>query len=150
MAVYTDLKGKIIKPPKFPMKFKDFLRRAFGGRLHAERLRLFRKFLVSEYTYFSKEGEDKEDIPTKLISALSENGIASQGSYYGFVQQIGQWRAINKVQQRKDANKNRWLKENRKKILVVLQKRISDMSQAEKRRFAKLKAKKVTGSHLKK
>lgn len=134
----------VFKPPKFPMKFREFLRRAFGGRLHGDRLHMFRKFLKSEYSY------GNPDVPTSLISKISEAGIRDQDTYYGFVGQIKQWRAVNRLQQRKAAGQTRWLKESRKKLLTVLQKRINALSQTEKCSLASRKVKKVAGSHLEK
>jgi len=137
--------GPTHRPPKFPMKFKVFLQRAFGGRLYADRLHLFRKFLNSEYNFIPGY-----DVPAKLLKAMTENGIRDDKSYYVCIEQIRQWKQINRFQQRRDANESRWLKENRKKILKLLQKRITDMSQTETCRFAKPIAEKVAGSHRKK
>jgi hypothetical protein len=133
-----------MKPPKFPMKLKVFLRRAFGGRLHSDRLYLFRKFLKSEYSF------GHEDMPEKLLETFSKSGITSSKSYYGFIQQIKQWRKINRVRQRQTASKSRWLKEARKKLLRLLHGRINALSQQEKCSLASKKGKKVTGSHRKK
>ena len=49
--VIVDKKGRVIKqpkPPKFPMTFRELLRRIIGGRLHGERLHIFRKFWCAQ------------------------------------------------------------------------------------------------------
>lgn len=147
-------------PPKFPMKFKVFLRRIFGGRLHADRLRLFRKFAFEELRS-QQLAKDRELTPEaagaaaevmrdKLIADLNRDGIHDLNWLFRTTERIALWRPSNRINQRRDANSSRWLKENRKKILAILHRRISDISHAEKCSLAKLKAKKVTGSHRKK
>lgn len=151
------------KPPKFPMKFRVFLRRAFGGRLHCDRLHLYRKYLLQQFEVevWFRGGLMRvqnpqhrtlaaEKLRDEFLINISRDGITDPERFSAEFQDIQRWRQLNKVQQRKEANKSRWLKENRKKILALLQRRISDMSQGEKCRFAKPKGKKVTGSHLKK
>ena len=148
------------KPPKFPMKFREFLRRMFGGRLHDERLHLFRKYLfdstkVSEY-YRGGHGSHQALIDAaskttdELIGKYNREGITEPNWYITLRGDISRWRKANRIFQRQQANKSRWLKENRKKLLRLLQRRVSDLSQAEKCRLAKPKRKKVTGSHSKK
>ncbi|SRR5260221_1124404 len=148
----------IMKPPNFPMKLKVFLRRQFGGRLHADRLRLFRKFLFQEFQSHRElqnltpeaRGAAAIAMRDKLITDLSRDGIFDPNWYFRTNERISEWRKSNRHQQRSNASKNRWLKESRKKLLAVLQKRISDISQREKCSLASKKGKKVTGSHRKK
>ena len=104
--------GKAPKPAKFPMKFQEFLRRTFGGRLHSERLRMFRKYLVSE---FFSSLESPDDFAAKLIGAMGENGVKDQESYFHLVREIKQWKENNRIQQRINAAKSRWSKEKSKK-----------------------------------
>jgi len=150
--------GTTPKPPKFPMKFKVFLRWEFGGRLHADRIRLFRKFLFQEFQYsrelqgLSPEARDAAAIAMrdKLIADLSRDGIHDLNWYFRTNERISEWRKENRHQQRKDANASRHLKENRRKFLRLLRWRIAALSQSEKCSLASPKRKKVTGSQLKK
>jgi hypothetical protein len=89
------------------MKFKEFLRRAFGGRLHSERLRLFRKFLI-KYTLASFV--DPELVAADLIGKLNRNGLQSPATYFTWIREIEVWRSNNRIQQRRDAAKSRWQK----------------------------------------
>ena len=147
------------RPPKFPMKFREFLRRMFGGRLHADRLRLYRKFVFQEMRHEAMlqgirppaaQEAAAEVMRDELIAKLSCEGITDPSWYFHTNERIHFWRKSNRLQQRRAANEKRWLKESRKKILWLLQKRISDMSQREKCSFASPKGKKVTGSHRRK
>jgi hypothetical protein len=147
------------KPPRFPMKFREFLRRMFGGRLHSERLHLYRKYLYNSFQvseYFqgghasaaarNSAADQKRDA---LIAKQNIEGIKDPHSYAVVKEDIIKWRKENRIFQRKNAAKNRWLKENRKKLLAVLCRRISDISQSKECRFAKPKPKKSAGSHPK-
>jgi hypothetical protein len=102
------------KPPHFPMKFREFLRRALGGRLHAERLRFFRKFLVS---IFFAPCDDPEAVSMEMIGKLSQNGINDPDSYFTFMREIKEWRPKNKIQQCRNAANSRWAKEKSKKSI---------------------------------
>ena len=101
------------KPPHFPMKFKEFLRRAFGGRLHSERLRLFRKFLVKSYLSAYVE---PESVAAELIGRLNQNGLIDPSTYFNWIREIADWRSINRIQQRRDAAKSRWQKNPKKSL----------------------------------
>jgi hypothetical protein len=103
---------KGIKPPKFPMKFKEFLRRAFGGRLHSERLRLYRKYLVCSFSNYV----DPEDVAAKTIEKFSRNGISNPTYFFEVVREIAEWRANNRLQQRRNAAKSRWQKKSKKSL----------------------------------
>ncbi len=119
--------GKTPQPPKFPMKFREFLRRAFGGRLHADRLHLYRK-LVSEdsaaYVYFnggyasqSEKDAAAEKRTVDFIAKLNSDGITDEKWYFRVLPAIAEWRVQNRIRQRKEANASRWRKEKLKKPL---------------------------------
>jgi hypothetical protein len=101
--------GKI---PNFPMKFREFLRRAFGGRLHSERLRLFRKYLVFSFSNYV----DPEDIAAKTIEKFSRMGITNPNYFFEVVRDISNWRENNRIQQRRNAAKSRWQKHSKKSL----------------------------------
>src|SRR5580700_7973224 len=111
---YAEQRTKNMKPPKFPMKFNVFLRRAFGGRLHSERLHMFRKFLVS---YLFSQYVDPEDIAAKTIGKMNQSGFYNPTAYFKLMEDIKKWREANRIQQRKEAAKSRWAKEKLKKSL---------------------------------
>jgi hypothetical protein len=134
------------KPPKFPMTFRQFLRRMFGGRLHSVRLGFFRRFLVEEY--FASYA-DPQEVAVRQIGLFNKNGIQSYPYFY-FEKDIAKWRLANHFRQRKKANSSRWIKEKRKKILAVLQHRINALSQTGKYSLASQKRKKSAGSHFRK
>jgi hypothetical protein len=110
--------------PDFPMKFKEFLRRAFGGRLHSDRLRLFRKFLVN---HLFASYVNPEEMAVDHIAGWIKNKMQPT-AYFHIIQEIKEWRPRNKIQQRRNANESRRLKENRKKILYLLKNRLTDIS----------------------
>jgi len=94
------------------MKFKEFLRRAFGGSLYADRLRMFRKFLISDFFNFGNPTkEERENLSLKMIESLSRNGLAKPDDFFTWLRMIKSWREFNRVQQRKDAAKKRWEKQ---------------------------------------
>jgi hypothetical protein len=148
------------KPPHFPMKFRQFLRRMFGGRLHSERLHLYRKYLhqsfqVSEFFTGGHVSEASrlaaaEKKTDEHIAKQSAEGICDPNWYFTLLHDIKRWRGLNRLDQRKKANKSRWLKETRKKLLTVLQNRIRVISQAKTCSLASTKRRKSAGSHLKK
>lgn len=105
---------KTPKPVKFPMKFKDFLKRAFKGRLYSERLHLFRKFLISQYC---NNHVNPEIAASDLIATLVQTGIKNPMLYYKWILEIAHWRVSNRIQQRRQAAKSRWIKEKSKKSL---------------------------------
>ena len=126
------------RAPKFPMKFAEFLRLAFGGRHHDERLRLYRKLLYEDSLarqYFqggpdSREARESEahKRAIEFIEKLKREGITDNHWYFIAIQQIADWRVRNRIQQRKSANSARWLKENRKKLLRLLHWRANAVS----------------------
>ena len=113
------------KPPRFPMKFRQFLRRMFGGRLHNERLRLYRKYLyqslqVSEHFKGGHSSIKARDAAAErerdvIIEKQTKNGIEDLNWYLTLKYDIERWRSLNRINQRREANKSRWLKEKSKK-----------------------------------
>jgi hypothetical protein len=160
---------KPMKPPKFPMKFKDFLRRTFGGTRHMERLHLYRKYLLNQFEveiWFkgsmrelvgrqildSKESRiaAAEKLRDEFIAKLSKEGITDPEWYDAVAPEIQRWRVLNRTAQRQAASKSRWDKEKQKKILELPKTAESALSQDEKCSLASKKAKKSVVSHPKK
>ena len=96
------------------MKFKEFLRRAFGGRLHSERLRLYRKYLVEDYS--NSNYCYPERVAAETIEKFNRNGINNPTYFFGAIRQINDWRANNRIRQRKEAAKARWAKKPKKSL----------------------------------
>jgi hypothetical protein len=73
--------------------------------------------------------ESREKVTDSRIAFYNANGVI-ETAYRLHFRHIRSWRAFTNRQQRKDAINSRWLKlkENRKKILLLLKKRISDIS----------------------
>ena len=142
------------------MKFRQFLRRMFGGRLHSERLHLYRKYLyqsfqVSEFFGGGHVSEASrlataEKKTDELIAKQSAEGMSNPDWYFTLQQDIKRWRLLNRLDQRKKANKSRWLKETRKKLLTVLENRIRVISQAKTCSLAPTRRRESAGSHRKK
>ena len=108
-------------PPKitasnFPMKFRAVLREFIGGRLHDERLHLFRKYLRH---MFSAEGcsENRADKrATAVIANLKKNGLNDPEVFFKHLRNIADWRKQNRIQQRREAAKSRWAKNTQKSV----------------------------------
>jgi hypothetical protein len=160
---------KPMKPPKFPMKFKEFLRRMFGGRLHSDRLRLYRKYLLDQFeveVWFKgsmRELAGRQSLDSKesriaaaeklrdgFVAKLSNEGVADPEWYEAVAPEIQRWRGLNRVAQRKAAIKSRWDKEKSKKILELPKTEESGISKDKKCSLVSKKGKKVTGSYPKK
>lgn len=153
---------KPMKPPKFPMKFKEFLRRMFGGRLHADRLRSYRRYLFEkcELEIFNQDTQRvhspesrnaaAEKMRDDLIAKYSHEGIIDIRWYIAAEEAIKRWKHHIRLRQRRDANKSRWDKEKRKKILELPKTNESGVSQGDKCSLASPKGKKGAGSHPKK
>jgi len=143
---------------RFPMTFRVFLRHQFGGRLHADRLLLFKKYLLEDYL----ETKEVRDLPPedreaaasamrdKLISTLSREGIGNPNWYFYANERIQEWRKANRVRQRRAAIKTRWDKEKQKKILALTKPGESVVSKGGKCGLVSKKDKNVTGSYPKK
>src|ERR1035441_1592102 len=124
-----------MRPIKFPLKFRVFLRLAIGGRSYGDRLHIFRKYHNAylqtviqpnpgeEYS----TAESREKVTDSRIAFYNQNGLI-ESAYRLHFNNIRSWRGFTNRQQRKNAINSRWLKENRKKILTLLKKRISDIS----------------------
>jgi maltodextrin utilization protein YvdJ len=123
-----------MRPIKFPLKFRVFLRLAIGGRSYGDRLHIFRKYhnAYLQTVIQPNPGEDystaesREKVTDSRIAFYNANGVI-ETAYRLHFNNIRSWRAFTQRQQRKDAINTRWLKENRKKILTLLKKRISDI-----------------------
>jgi hypothetical protein len=109
------------------MSFKEFLRRTFGGRLHDQRLHLYRKYLSQNFqieqwfTARDKTIESRDITAAKntedFIAKLKKEGIKDPDWYFPVLHEIKRWRVQNQIQQRKEAAKSRWAKEKSKKSL---------------------------------
>jgi maltodextrin utilization protein YvdJ len=124
-----------MRPIKFPLKFRVFLRLAIGGRSYGDRLHIFRKYhnAYLQTVIQPNPGEDystaesREKVTDSRIAFYNQNGLI-ESAYRLHFNNIRSWRGFTNRQQRKNAINSRWLKENRKKILTLLKKRISDIS----------------------
>jgi hypothetical protein len=124
------------KKHKFPMKFKVFLRLAIGGRSYGDRLHIFRKYwchlqkvyvdlehvLPDRKTPEFFEAETNREIEKRQREGVDESFLKTHTRI------IAAWRKASRTPQAKKAASERWLKENRKKLLAILQKRINDIS----------------------
>jgi hypothetical protein len=136
------------------MNLREFLRRAFGGRYHGDRLHLYRKYLLEQFTgiviveeMYPLIGKPDARPPDKrvddFIAQISLQGFTDSVRCFEKIHDLQQWQKRNKIDQRRKANASRWLKENRKKLLAVLSHRINALSQPEKCSLASPKSKKV-------
>lgn len=157
LADASNPKSEHPEPYKFPMKFKKFLQIMFGGRLYADRLHLFRKYLTHQLQeamdlkHLSPQARDTEVTIRvgNIITAHNRDGVPAIP--FGFYcERIPVWRKDNRVAQRRAANQSRWNKEKQKKILELPQNPESVLSQGKKCSLAPKKNKKVIGSHPKK
>jgi hypothetical protein len=104
---------KATKEPRFPMKFREFLRRIFGGRYHADRLHLYRKFLFEHFEAASSKQAEAQVI--EIIKKQGQEGITNPNWFFEVKHEIPRWRRLNRINQRKEAAKSRWLKEKQRK-----------------------------------
>jgi hypothetical protein len=113
-------KLKNFKAPHFPMNFRTFLRRMFGGRLHADRLHLYRKYLFAsirvEHWFKGRSATEEErelaiqaDVE-KVIAKNSQEGFKDPQWYFELEDSIKRWRVANRVNQRREAARARWSK----------------------------------------
>jgi hypothetical protein len=96
--------------PPFPMKFRKFLRIAFGGRLHDERLHLFRKCVHASSVRTERNSRAAERKTADVIAKLNREGITDPDWYLSALEIIKAWRAKNRIEQRRQAAKARWKK----------------------------------------
>jgi hypothetical protein len=99
------------KPLHFPMKFKVFLRLAFGGRLHADKLRNFRKYWRVRLKDFDRTKDMSEEnrgrVTDASVNLYVRDGVS--GDFYkANIDRIKDWRKENMRQQRVDAARKRW------------------------------------------
>jgi len=111
-----------MKPPKFPMKFKEFLRRAIGGRLHGDRLHIFRKYWCAMLEVYAELGsgpslgndnrtdEGRLKKTNDVIEKFTREGV-DEIFFKSNQRAIAAWRSENRIQQRRNAAKKRWEKE---------------------------------------
>jgi hypothetical protein len=121
------------KPLKFPIKFRVFLRLAIGGRLYAERLRIFRKFWcamlkqMAEHEGRAGSGDNdttdvgRKDMAAKAVDKYGRDGI-DESDFCLFKADIAIWRSLNRIEQRKNAAQSRWKKQKAKKSLGAVKK----------------------------
>ena len=93
---------------------------------------------------------EAEKMRDDFIVKLSTEGISDQVRCFELIHHLQQWQKSNRIEQRKQANQSRWLKENRKKLLWLLNWRKNALSQTEKCSLASPKPKISAGSHFKK
>lgn len=109
------------KPLCFPMKFKEFLRRAIGGRLYADRLHIFRRYwdtvLLKTLTTKDMTDDNRSIVTDATVTMLIQNGVDS-GFYRRNTEGIKAWRQENQRQQRIDAANKRWHPKKAKKRLT--------------------------------
>jgi maltodextrin utilization protein YvdJ len=110
------------------------LRLAIGGRSYGDRLHIFRKYhnayLQTGIQPHPEEdystAESREKVTDSRIAFYNANGVI-ETAYRLHFRHIRSWREFTKRQQRQNAINSRWLKEKRRKILLLLKKRISDI-----------------------
>lgn len=102
------------KPLQFPIKFKVFLRLVFGGRYHAERLRMFRKywcFMLKEMAETGprrgKTDEARLNQASEIIAMWNREGV-DEDDYRYHSGMIPKWRKQNRSEQRRAAALSRW------------------------------------------
>jgi hypothetical protein len=121
------------KPLKFPLKFKVFLRLIIGGRLHSERLHIFRNFwcamLKKHYELGSYAGfgddnttnEGRQNMTANMVEKYNRDGV-DELNFNRFKADITCWRNRNRIEQRRNAAKCRWEKQSAKKSLDAIKK----------------------------
>jgi hypothetical protein len=107
------------KPIKFPMKFKEFLRRTIGGRLHGDRLHTFRKYwrhalkVYADLQPVPPERKTMEFFETETDKHIAEFNLegVDERFFKHHKREIAAWRSENRIQQRRNAAKKRWGKD---------------------------------------
>jgi len=112
------IKPKETKPPSFPMKFKECLRRVIGGRLHGERLHFFRRYwcdTLQHYEFYDrvspkeKNAEGRLKKANEMIEKFTAEGV-DEHWFNTISKGFPIWRGLNRIKQRKDAANKRWKK----------------------------------------
>jgi hypothetical protein len=115
--------SKKLEPPKFPMKFKECLRRVIGGRLHGDRLHIFRKFWCAMLKHYEdiaaipaeyKTDEWRQNKANEIIEKYTREGV-DKITFDNFITTIPQWRKEARIIQRRNAAIKSWTPANRKK-----------------------------------
>ena len=97
-----------------------------GGRLHSDRLHLFRRFWASQLKQFenmdyaASEGIKTEEGRLNKANLMIEKLTRDRVDQYWFISlsnSFPKWRQENRIQQRRDAANKRWGKEKSKKSL---------------------------------
>jgi hypothetical protein len=117
--------SKKIEPPKFPMKFKECLRRVIGGRLHGNRLHIFRNYWSVQLKKYEamdyaesvgiKTDEGRLNMANEMIEKYTREGVG-RDSFNQLLNGIPKWRKENQIQQRRDAAKKRWKNKSKKSL----------------------------------
>jgi hypothetical protein len=130
------------KPLVFPIKFKVCLRLAIGGRLHHERLDIFRKFWSDQLKdmaavsalynqpYEHPTDESRLNQANIMIDKFTSEGV-DESWFHNLKNGIPEWRRRNMVQQRINARARRTLNDHRRKLLLLFQNRIGALRKAE-------------------
>ena len=104
------------------MKFKEFLRRTIGGRLHSDRLHIFRKYWCAMLEIYaelgsspSPENDNRTDegrlkMTNDAIEKFAREGV-DEIFFKSHQRAIAAWRSENRIQQRRNAAKKRWEKQ---------------------------------------
>ena len=125
---------------RFPMPFKEALRRIIGGRTRAYRLALFREYWRWELRAVAKSnGKDfqphgPDDSTDAWVAKLSKEGMPEEWfrSIHDF---WPAWKDVRKIfnvrKQRQGAINSRWKKYHQKRLLRVLEQRIVILRKGE-------------------
>jgi len=106
------------------MKFKEFLRRVIGGRLHGDRLHIFRTYFFEVIKAYEGVGytppEEKTDEGrlkkvNAVIERFARDGV-DQMWFNNLSARIPAWRKEKRIQQRRNAANIRWQKKYEKSL----------------------------------
>lgn len=116
------------KPSRFPIKFKVFLRLAFGGRLHGDRLHFFRKYwcwtrkLEADIKNLGLPPSEQNtktdaqwmDMANEVIAKYTRDWVYER-DFNELFNSIENWRWLNRLEQRQNAAKSSWTPKARRK-----------------------------------
>ena len=120
---YANENHKGMKTQKFPMPFKECLRRVIGGRLYGDRLRSFKKYWCAMLKYYAdlgskpasgddnKTDEGRQKMTQEIIEKFIREGV-DEFWFNNISAGFTAWRKQNRIQQRSDAAKKRWQKKS--------------------------------------
>ena len=113
------------KPPTFPISFKECLRRVIRGRLHGDRLHLFRKYWASQLKQFEnmdyaeleciKTDEGRLNKANVMIEKFTRDGVDKYW-FDSISAGFPKWRQEYRIQQRRNASNMRWGKNPKKSL----------------------------------